>query len=175
MKYTLLTLMSLFASTTLFADKLDIQTLAASFKQRITNDQNAVITYTGKLYASQKQNQALWEYDTPVIKKIYYKEGELVIIEPELEQAIYAKLDKIPNILKLLKSAEKISENTLQTNFNGLKYTITTEGNSIKTIAYKDEMQNSVVITFEKEVVNAPISSERFSFIIPKDYDILRQ
>jgi len=175
MHMKLFVLSSLFLSSTISANSLNIQTLESNFKQSITNDQNAKIVYTGKMYAAQAKNQALWEYDTPIVKKIYYKDGKLVIIEPELEQVIYAKLNKIPNILKLLKSAKKISENTLQTRFNSITYNITTAGNKIENIFYTDEMQNKVVISFTDEKVNSYINSDTFAYTIPADYDILEQ
>ena len=168
-------LSSLLLTSTIFANTLNIRSLESNFTQRITNDQNAVITYRGKMYATQNKNQALWEYNAPIVKKIYYKGGKLVIIEPELEQVIYAKLNKVPNILKLLRSAKKVADHTLQTHFNGLTYNITTNGNKIEKISYKDEMQNHVVITFSNEKVNYPIAKSRFSYIIPEDYDILEQ
>ncbi len=175
MNIKLFVLSSLFVSSTISANSLNIQTLESNFKQSITNDQNAKIIYTGKMYATQAKNQALWEYNTPIVKKIYYKEGKLIIIEPELEQVIYAKLNKIPNILKLLESAKKISENKLQTKFNAITYNITTDGNKIEKISYTDEMQNSVVISFTDEKVNNPINSSRFAYTIPADYDVLEQ
>jgi outer membrane lipoprotein carrier protein len=175
MQIKLFVLSTLCATSTIFANTLNIQTLESNFKQKITNDQNAVITYQGKMYATQNQNQALWEYNSPIVKKIYYKGGKLVIIEPELEQVIYAKLDKVPNILKLLKSAKKISANTLQTKFNGLTYNITTAGNKIQKISYTDEMHNRVVIEFSNEKVNSYIDNSRFVYVIPEDYDILEQ
>ncbi len=171
----LLALSALFLTSTISANSLNIQSLESNFRQSIINDQNAKIIYTGKMYATQTKNQALWEYNTPIIKQIYYKGGKLVIIEPELEQAIYAKLDKVPNVLKLLKSAKKISQNILQTRFNGLTYKITTAGNQIEKISYTDEMQNKVVISFTNEIVNQGIDSSRFSYKIPADYDILEQ
>ena len=175
MKIKLFVLSSLFLSSTISANSLNIQTLESNFRQSITNDQNAKIVYTGKMYATQTKNQALWEYNSPIIKQIYYKSGKLVIIEPELEQVIFAKLNKIPNVLKLLESAKKISENSLQTKFNGLTYNITTAGNSIDKISYTDEMENKVVISFTNKVVNQVIDSSRFAYTIPADYDILEQ
>jgi outer membrane lipoprotein carrier protein len=171
-----LVLGSLFLSSTISANNLHITSLESDFTQTIVNDQNSKITYTGKMYATSAKNQALWEYNSPIVKKIYYKGGkELVIIEPELEQVIYAKLNKVPNILKLLQSARKISANKLQTKFNGLTYNIDINGNKIEKISYIDEMQNKVVILFANEKVNGIISSSRFAYTIPADYDILEQ
>ncbi len=171
-----LVLTSISMLSTISANMLNINTLESNFKQTVINEQNAKVTYQGKMFASQLKNQALWEYNTPIEKKIYYTGGkELLIIEPELEQVIYAKLDKVPNILKLLKSAKKIGENQLQTRFNGLTYTITTDGNKINRIQYIDEMENHVTITFTNERVNKTLKNGIFSYQIPADYDILKQ
>ena len=175
MNNKLLTLSALFLTSTISANSLNIQTLESDFKQSITNDQNAKVTYSGKMYAKQAKNQALWEYNTPIIKQIYYQGGKLVIIEPELEQVIYAKLNKVPNILKLLQSAKKVSADTLETKFNGLTYRIKTDKNTIEKISYTDEMENKVVISFTNEIVNHPIANSRFSYTIPDGYDILEQ
>jgi len=175
MTLKLFVLSSLLVTSTISANSLNIRSLESNFTQSITNDQNAKIVYTGKMYATSAKNQALWEYNSPIVKKIYYKEGKLVIIEPELEQVIYAKLNKVPNILKLLKSAKKISADTLETSFNGLTYTIKIADNKIDNIKYSDEMQNKVIIQFSDEKVNHSISSGKFSYTIPKDYDILEQ
>ncbi len=165
----------LIISNQLWGNTLNIQTLESNFKQSITNDQNAKIVYNGKIYATQKSNQALWEYNSPIIKKIYYKGGKLVIIEPELEQVIYAKLDKVPNILKLLQSAKKISDSDFKTHFNGIDYYIAMNGGKIDKISYTDEIQNKVVIQFSDEKVNHLIENSKFSVTIPPDYDILKQ
>ncbi len=157
------------------ANIYNLSSLESNFTQSITNDQNAKIVYHGKMYATRENNQALWEYTSPMNKNIYYKGGKLIIIEPDLEQVIYAKMDKIPNILTILDNAIEISENTLQTSFNNIKYNITMNDNKIEKIEYKDEMENRVRITFTQESVNHEIDSNIFNFVIPEDYDILEQ
>ncbi len=175
MPIKLFVLSSLLTTSTIFANSLNIQTLESNFTQSITNDQNAKIVYTGKMYATQAKNKALWEYNSPIVKKIYYTGGKLVIIEPELEQVIYAKLEKVPNVLKLIKSAKKVADDTLQTRFNATTYNILVEDNKIVNITYIDEMQNSVAIEFNNEKVNGVLSDSVFSYTIPADYDILEQ
>jgi outer membrane lipoprotein carrier protein len=162
--------------STLSANILNISSIESNFMQVITNSQNAKVTYRGRLYATQKSNKALWEYTKPVSKKIYYEGGgKLVIIEPELEQAVYAKLNKVPNILKLLEDARKTPSGLLVTNFNGIKYFIKTEGNKIKKVSYTDEMQNRVNIIFSNEKINGYIDNRKFVYQIPANYDILEQ
>ncbi len=163
-------------SSTLFSASLErLSTLESNFKQSIVNDQNSKITYSGKMYATKQNNQALWEYHSPIEKSIYYKDGNIVIIEPELEQAIFAKLTKVPNVLQLLNSAKDVGNNQFVTTFNSIKYTITVDGDKIKKITYKDEIQNSVTIEFNSQKSNQKISQNKFAYKIPLDYDILEQ
>ncbi len=163
------------SSTFLSADISNLKTFESNFKQTITNDQNSHITYHGKLYAKKDGNQALWIYTNPVDKKIYYSSGKVVIIEPELEQAIFAKLDKVPNILSLLKQAKKISKDTYITTFNNTQYRILVNHNQIENISYQDELHNRVKIAFENQKSNKKISDKQFTYHIPVDYDILEQ
>ena len=165
----------LLSTSLLSANITQLNSLESNFKQSIVNDQNSRITYKGKMYATKQNNQALWVYTTPIEKKIYYKDGAIVIIEPELEQVIFAKLSKVPNVLSLLNSAQKISTNKFETTFNNVKYLITTNGNKIQSIAYTDEIQNRVTIEFNAQKTNEPIDGNKFVYSIPKDYDILEQ
>ena len=176
MKVKLFVFSSIFITNIAQANALNIQTIESNFNQSITNEQNAKVVYSGKMYASQTKNQALWEYNSPISKKIYYKgSGKVVIIEPELEQVVYAKLDKIPNVLKLLESAKKTDDGRLKTKFNGINYYITANANKIAKITYTDEMQNRVVIEFSNEKVNSFIDKSRFAYSVPAGYDILEQ
>ncbi len=162
--------------TSIFAlDLNSLNTFEAKFKQKIINEQNASIEYSGKISAMKKNNVALWEYKDPIIKQIYYYNGELVIIEPELEQAIFAKLDQVPNILKLLQNAKQLQENVYETTFANTKYKIFTNENSIEKISYLDQLHNRVTINFYNQKVNQKIDKKRFIFKIPKNYDILKQ
>lgn len=166
---------ALLSTTFLSANITALNSLESNFKQSIVNDQNSRITYQGKMYATKQNNQALWIYTTPIEKKIYYKDGSIVIIEPELEQVIYAKLSKVPNVLSLLNSAKKISTDRFETTFNNVKYTIITHGDAVNSISYTDEIQNRVTIEFNTQKINKGIDENKFLYSIPEDYDILQQ
>lgn len=153
----------------------DIRTFTADFRQTIHNDQKTKITYRGKLFAQQEHNQALWIYTDPIDKRIYYSSGKVVIIEPELEQAIFAKLDKVPNILTLLKKAKKKAPHTYVTTFNNTQYTILFKEGKLDRIRYRDELHNRIEIAFDHQKVNLPIDRKKFLYQIPADYDILEQ
>ena len=163
-------------SNTVFASGIaDLKSFESDFSQTIINDQNSHIVYQGKLYAKKDKNQALWVYTSPIDKKIYYSSGKVVIIEPELEQAIFAKLDKVPNILTLLKQAKKIGEDKYATTFNNTRYTITMKKSTLQKITYTDELHNKITILFKNQKNNKKISDKRFAWKIPADYDILEQ
>jgi outer membrane lipoprotein carrier protein len=163
-------------SSALYASGIsNLKSFESDFKQTIINDQNSRIVYTGKLYAKKENNQALWIYTSPIDKKIYYSSGKVVIIEPELEQAIFAKLDKIPNILTLLKKAKKIGKDTYVTTFNNTRYVITLSNNTLSKITYTDELHNKITIVFKNQKSNTAIPDKRFAYQIPADYDILEQ
>ncbi len=176
MKKKLFVFFATLSGSLLSANSLHIQTIQTNFTQKVTNEQGATVTYHGRMFANQRSNKALWEYTSPVHKKIYYTgNGKLVIIEPELEQAIFAKLHKVPNILKLLAEAKEGKNGELHTRFNGINYTIRTDGNKIISISYLDEMQNRVNIIFSNEKINRFIDNRRFTYHVPSSYDILKQ
>jgi outer membrane lipoprotein carrier protein len=162
-------------STALSADLLSIYSISSDFIQEIVNVDNNKIVYRGKMYAKKHHNRTVWIYKEPITKYIYYKDGEIVIIEPDLEQATFAKLDNVPNILSLLKSSKRISKDKLVTKFNGNSYTIRVRGSKILRLEYLDEMQNRVDISFKNQIINKKIDNSKFIYSIPSEYDILEQ
>ena len=167
--------MVLITSTLIATDLTNIKTIQTGFIQKIKNNTNNVLTYQGTMFAQKQNNLALWIYEKPIYKEIYYRDGKIVIIEPDLEQATFAKLEKVPNIITLLKNAKQISKNRFVTTFNNTKYKITTDNNFVKYIEYKDEMQNHVKINFINPKINKKIEKNRFIYKIPSGYDILKQ
>jgi outer membrane lipoprotein carrier protein len=152
-----------------------MKTFSADFEQKIVNDQQSRIIYKGKLFAKKQNNQALWIYTDPIDKKIYYSSCKVVIVEPELEQAIFAKLDKVPNILTLLHKAKRVGEGRYRTTFNGIDYTIIFKEGKLSEIRYRDELQNRVTIRFYNQKRDQPIADKKFVWKIPAEYDILEQ
>jgi len=152
----------------------NLSTFQADFEQILKNDRNDTITYTGKIYAD-KNEKALWIYKTPVFKKIYYKNKQVVIIEPELEQVIISKLDKVPNVLNILQKAKKIKNNLYLATCCKNSYKIYLKNGVISKITYKDKMQNSVTIIFSNQKVNKTIPKSIFTYKIPNNYDILKE
>ena len=68
--------------TSLLFAKIDhFKTIQSDFLQTLTNDQNKTIVYEGTLYATDNK-KALWIYEKPVAKKIYFNHTRVLIIEP---------------------------------------------------------------------------------------------
>ena len=164
-------LLSINASANLLQN---IKTFDASFTQTIVNGVNNKIVYTGKVYIKEP-SKILWRYQTPIIKNVYILDTFAIVDEPELEQALYTTLDKEINLLKMVQEATKIDEQHYQTKLYDINYTINIQNNQIKSISYKDELENQVNITFTQIKQNTPIDNDLFEFLPPDHYDIIRK
>lgn len=150
------------------------KTLQSDFTQNVTNEQNKTISYSGSFYATQDK-KALWVYVKPVSKKIYFNDKKVVIIEPELEQAIITTLENTPNIAMLISEAKEIKANTYATTFMSTTYTIIATKDGIEKVTYKDKLDNHVEILFSNQTSNIFLDDILFKADIPVGYDIIRQ
>ena len=167
-------LMFMFYST-LFASNIeDMKTFEAKFTQTIINSSNKKIEYTGKIFIKEP-SKIVWKYESPIIKNVYISKNFAIIDEPELEQAIFTSLKKEINIVKLLKNAKEIKTNVYLTTMYDTDYTITLENKRIKSIKYKDELENSINILFTNILQNHEIDESNFKFKPPAGYDIIRK
>lgn len=164
----------LLTCTAIFANPFDFKTISSDFSQTITNEENSKIVYTGRFYAT-TDAKALWIYKTPLEKRIYFSKNQVVIIEPELEQAIITNLNDTPNLTEILKSAKKIDKNIYEASYSDTKYTILVKGGYINTISYKDQLENSVVIELSNQTTNIFLDVLLFAPTIPDNFDVIRQ
>lgn len=152
----------------------NLDSFFGNFKQTITSDSKSVIEYSGKVFIK-KSGKILWQYETPIKKNVYIDDNVAIVDEPELEQAIFTKLDNEINIIKLLNEAKKVDNENYVSTVNGIKYSIRAINDKISKITYKDELDNLVAINFLNIVQNGEISDEIFKFIIPSNYDVIRK
>ena len=85
------------------------------------------------------------------------------------------KIDNEINILALLKKAKKISQNSYISWFNNIEFNISLHNNRLKSISYKDELENNVFIEFTQVKQNDIIEDEIFKFQIPYHYDLIKK
>ena len=164
----------LFTCSLLLAGIFDFDTISSDFKQTITNEENTQIVYEGSFYAT-TQSKALWIYRKPVEKKIYFNKNRVVILEPELEQAIITNLDNVPNITELLKKSIKKENGTYETVYDNTTYVIHTKNKEIKQITYNDKLENSIKIELLNQTINTVLDDSLFKVTIPFDFDVITQ
>ncbi|PHR74234.1 MAG: cell envelope biogenesis protein LolA [Arcobacter sp.] len=152
----------------------NLKSIQADFKQTIINNADQRIIYSGKLFIKEP-SRILWKYEEPIIKNVFLINTMVIIDEPELEQAIFTTLNSEVNLLALLKSAKKISNEKYEAEINEVIYTFLIKDNKIDKIVYKDELDNKVSIELFNSVYNEEIKESIFKFVAPSYYDIIRK
>lgn len=153
------------------ANSLEFNTLSSDFNQTVISG-NQKITYSGYFIAD-KQIGAFWDYKTPINKFIYFNYKKVIIIEPQLEQAIITNLKDSPNLAKILSQATQISNDTFKAKFDDITYNIKTQNGLVKTITYTDKLDNEIIIELSNTKKDEPINKALLEPIIPNNYDIL--
>ena len=154
------------------ANPLQFETLSADFKQIVKSD-DAKISYSGDFSATKEH--AVWHYKSPAIKNIFFSLTKVVVIEPELEQAIVTNIKETPNLTAILASAKPNKNGIYEASFDDVKYLIELKGDLPSKISYTDKMDNKVVINLSNVRKNAPVNEAIFKPVIPKNYDIITQ
>jgi len=157
-----------------FADLKSINQFEADFTQKIIDDNNKAITYKGHIEASKPQF-ALWKYTDPIHKNIYIQDNRIVIVEPELEQVIYKKVDTNFNFFNIINNAKKLSKNSYEAHYNEKKFLITMKNATLESITYRDDFDNLVTLYFTHVSINKTIPFSHFQPKIPADFDIIKE
>jgi len=152
----------------------NIQYFEANFTQNIVDDKNKTITYKGYVKAAKPQ-YALWQYTSPVNKQVYILPHKIVVVEPELEQAIVKRLGDNLDFFSLMKNAKKIDTQHYIAYFRDKKYFITIDKERLISISYKDAFDNSIKIDFTHEKIDKKIEKKSFLPNIPEDYDLIKE
>lgn len=154
------------------ANPLQFETLSADFKQIVKSD-DAKISYSGDFSATKEH--AVWHYKSPAIKNIFFSLTKVVVIEPELEQAIVTNIKETPNLTAILASAKPNKNGIYEASFDDVKYYIELKNEIVSSIKYTDKLGNDVQISFSNVRKNAPVNEAIFKPAIPKNYDIITQ
>ena len=162
-------------STNLWGNVLEnLKSFEADFTQTIHNSSGQQIVYKGHLYIKEP-SKILWQYKDPIIKNVYVINQVAIIDEPELEQAVIAKLENELDFIKILKSAKRYNKMIYRATIQGVVYELILRDSKIKYIKYQDELQNMVTLSFDSVKQNEPIKDELFNFNPPEYYDIIRK
>ena len=158
----------------LFGFSKNLHTFSAAFTQTITDDANKTITYEGRVDAL-RPDKALWQYLKPVSKSVYVEGRKVTIVEPELEQAIIKTFRDEIDLFKILAKAQKLDDDTYLAAYESQHFLVKIDGDTPRSIAYRDAFENRIVIRFSAQKVNGPIDDALFVPAIPDDYDILSE
>lgn len=174
MVYKVLVFMLFVINSFAQVDFASIKTFKADFEQLVINESKKELKYEGSLYISDDR-KVLWQYKTPVIKNVYLIDRNVIIDEPELEQAIYTKLENGIDFVTLLKTAKKVDNNKYLSSIEGTDYFINTKEEQIDSINYKDSFENKVLIKLKNIKENITLDKSIFTFLPPDYYDIIRK
>lgn len=152
----------------------NITSISADFTQEIKSDENeGAIKYSGSLVA-RADSKAYWRYESPMKKEIFVDKKRIMIYEPEFEQVIVS--DKVDlDFVAILNAVQKKGDSQWESIVNNQKFIITMQGDKPHKISYKDELDNEVVITLKRVVLNQKFSDEVFVFRMPSSVEVIYQ
>lgn len=152
----------------------NITSISADFTQEIKSDENeGTIKYSGSLVA-RADSKAYWRYESPMKKEIFVDKKRIMIYEPEFEQVIVS--DKVDlDFVAILNAVQKKGDSQWESVVNNQKFIITMQGDKPHKISYKDELDNEVVITLKRVVLNQKFSDEVFVFRMPSSVEVIYQ
>jgi outer membrane lipoprotein carrier protein len=147
----------------------------ANFEQKITNSTGKVITYTGKVFFSDK-NLFKWSYLSPTQKEVCTDGVELLVVDHDLEQVSAYFVSKGLDISKILGQAKLHSKNIYVATYENKQYTIQLDHkNRLHSIAYYDELDNKVQIIFKNiNYGKGTLPQQKMQCNYPADYDMIR-
>jgi outer membrane lipoprotein carrier protein len=161
------------------ADESAFKSISSDFTQTIKSSENDTIKYSGNFQAMNEggNNFALWNYRTPIIKTIYFINNDVVILEPDLEQAVITTLKEMPDISRVLNealAANKQTNKAVTINIAEIDYTISFQNSAPVKIAYTDTLDNEIEILLNNTLLNINIDKLTFRVNIPTNYDVVR-
>ena len=164
-----------FLTLTIYVFALDINfdSFEADFTQTITDENGKKIVYKGEI-KSQKPYKAIWHYKFPIEKIVYIIRRDVSVVEFDMEQVIYKKLNEEIDLFTLLNNAKKINEHLYEVHYNDDLYTLQIEKGIIQNISYTDKFDNKVEISFRSQKTNIKFKNGTFDIVIPKDFDIIQ-
>lgn len=153
----------------------EIENISSDFTQTVTSNENISLVYKGNFVAIKNDNLAFWNYTEPLQKQIFFSNIQVVIVEPDLEQAIISSLEQVTDLSSILNEAieKKGLNETVELKIMDIKYKIFFNDELPIKITYKDELENDVIIELYNTLLNQNIDKSIFDIKLPKNYDII--
>ncbi|MBN2824810.1 MAG: outer-membrane lipoprotein carrier protein LolA [Campylobacterales bacterium] len=147
---------------------------STSFKQIVTNPKKKKFHYSGTLQFS-TANGLKWIYKKPTKKDVCSDKVRLVVVDHDLEQVSYYKLNKAIDLEKIIKNAKLVRQNVYNAKYDGKEYTLkVNKQQEVTQIAYYDDLENMVQIVFTNlKSSSKDIAPSRLECKIPASYDTI--
>ena len=122
-----------------------------------------------------KKNGIKWIYSKPTKKDVCSDKIRLVVVDHDLEQVSYYKLNNAINLEKIVQKAQLVRKNVYTAKYDGQYYTLQVDSKgTILRVAYKDNLDNDGLIIFSKTKYSTKERSKKsLECKIPKAYDIV--
>jgi len=172
-RYTLL-LYILFSN--ILYSKSDItlpKSFQSNFKQSITNEKNQKITYQGRILFS-APNSFKWIYTSPTKKEVCSDGKRLIVVDHDLEQVSSYLIDRGLDLSAILAKSKLHRKSVYIATYRDKSYTIQTDTQKrLSRIAYRDNLDNNILIIFEKMKYSSKksIKDKKMKCKIPNKYD----
>ncbi len=152
------------------------QNFKTDFNQTITNEKGKVIAYEGKvLFINANLGLFKWSYTAPTQKEVCTDGITVTVVDHDLEQVSYYRIDKGINLQEILKVAIEISSQAYTATYKEVEYLIALdEEEQLKEISYVDNLDNKVKIVFTNMKYASSISENVLECNAPQDYDIIK-
>ena len=148
------------------------ESFSAEFVQTVTNEQKKKIVYRGKIDFS-SPDRLKWHYRTPSKKEVCTDGKKIVVVDHDLEQVSSYVMDKGLDLAAILKNAKPHRKSVYIAKYSGRYYTIQINSRKeLSRIAYKDDLDNTVLIIFSKmHYGRKPLPESRTQCSYPDSYD----
>jgi len=145
---------------------------SADFLQKVSNEKKKTILYRGKVMMS-TPSSLKWIYRKPTDKEVCSDGKRVVVVDHDLEQASFYRMEKKFDLAAVLRKARHYKENLYVAEYGGKNYTIAVDSKGrIEQIAYRDDLDNVVNIRFTHvRYLSKPFDAAQLRCKIPKDYD----
>lgn len=186
------------ASESLARQLKNVHTFSSDFIQEVFDDKEVVVQRSvGKMQFDRSyHNQALfyWKVSSPSVSTMYFRDGKIIIFDPDLSQATIKKVNyKDPNMLPLMLltgDPTKVLDNFIVTSKNkqhfklqpksndkdavllGVILDLTSEG-AVQKIQYQLAMGSRTRIVFANVRINQRLDHALFFEKLPQDTDFV--
>ena len=147
---------------------------SAEFVQKVTNPKKKVLLYKGTVLMN-GPDTLKWSYTEPVKKEVCSDRKRVTVVDHDLEQVSFYRMDKGINLAEVLENARHHKDNLYIAQYREKNYTIALDQEGmVEQISYRDDLDNVVNIHFYKmKYGSSPIRRSKLLCPYPKSYDII--